>query len=102
MTNTSNLDNLMSKLINVAKSVDPSRISLPQKAGQIDPSTILTGSKYEQFMDVESRINMDMDSHNAPRSCYLVPVEKEMELWQRIALVSKRVMQAIRAPGKGD
>ena len=72
------------KLSRVAKSVKPSRMSLPAAAGIIDPSKFLKGSHLEAFENMSTQVPHGVEPPNPTMGCYKVAPEDISEVNHRL------------------
>ena len=93
---TSSSDNLcvadLNKLTSAAIKVDPNRMSLPEQAGLVDPSTILRGHERATFLDLHNQIPKTgiQESHIKP--CHMVDSQDEKAVYTNLLKANMAVL----------
>ena len=67
-----------------AKPVDSNRMSLPEAAGVVDPSLILTGSKLEQFKRMPEDIPMYDVPPPSTKTCHKIVPGHEVSIYRKM------------------
>ena len=69
---------------NVAKNVSPSRMSLPDKAGIIDPCKFLKGEKLKTFKNMTQLVPMDFTPVQPVQGCFKVQEQDILQVYRRL------------------
>ena len=72
------------ELQTVAKAVEPTRMSLPDVAGIIDPADHLKGDRRQTFLDMVRQVPHDIPPENPTKGCFMVNPSDTFEVYSKL------------------